>query len=315
VKRLSLLFFSLSLLALAACKDDKAPTAADGKQGQPAATATATESKSIIDINGDKIYEADLQIAQQSLPQNMQGALASPEGRRALADEMIRMKLLEQEARKQNLQNQPEVQRQLKMAESNILAQAALDKLVTPPADADLQKTYETEKKNFEVSQLRQIVISYQGGMIPPRDGTADSDADARARAQAIADRARKGGNFVSLVKSESDDVEGARNGGALLFRPGSAPPEVEQVIVAMKKGEVSNPVKSRFGYHVFQLVDRQTRPFEEVKGYIAQQSRRQKLDQLLNDMKAKSKIVFDEQYFGKTTPAAPATTTAPQTK
>lgn len=306
--------FPLCLILLTACQGEKNQPAADGKQGKDAkkettATATTTAGTStaapagereIIEVNGEKVYESELMLAVESLPRNMQGALASEQGRRALGEEMVRMKLLEQEGRRLGLEKDPEVQRQMKLVEGNIIAEAAMKKIAGEPTDAELRKIYDREKKNIEALQLRQIVVAYAGGAVPARMGAPLDEAAAKQRAAAIAERARKGEDFVALVRSESDHPEAAQDNGGLLYRRGSAPPEVENVLFALKNGEVSNPVKTPLGYHVFKLVGRETKSFDEVKPMLIQQASREKMETILADLKKKAKVEYNDEYFGK---------------
>lgn len=304
------------LILVASCKGDESPAGGTAKPGASATSSTqqsaAAGEKAVIEVNGEKIYQKDLEAAAESLPAQMRGALADESGRRALADEMIRMKLLEQEGRRLGLTKDPEVERQMRLAESNILANAALQKVAPPVSDEELKQLYEKDKSQLEVLKVRQIVVAFKGGALPSRTGRELDDDAARERAVALAARARAGEQFGKIAAAESDDPEAPQSGGAMMLRRGSAPEEVERAVFPLKKGEISQPVKSRFGWHIFQLVERETRPFEELRPTLMQQARRQKLDKTLADLKAKAKVTFDETYFGKP-PAATGTATATQ--
>lgn len=102
--------------------------------------------------------------------------------------------------------------------------------------------------------------------------------------------------NFGDLAKKESQDPTGKTNGGDLgWFSAGRMVPEFEKVAFNMKKGEISEPVKTQFGYHLIYVEDKksaETKPLETVKNELArlslQKTKAQDLDQLLKSEEAR---------------------------
>jgi peptidyl-prolyl cis-trans isomerase D len=96
--------------------------------------------------------------------------------------------------------------------------------------------------------------------------------------------------NFAAVAKKETEDESGKANGGDLgWFGAGRMVPEFEKAAFAMKKGELSAPVKSSFGYHVILVEDKkaaETKSLESVQGELArmelQKTKAQDLDKLL---------------------------------
>jgi peptidyl-prolyl cis-trans isomerase SurA len=77
------------------------------------------------------------------------------------------------------------------------------------------------------------------------------------AKAQQIADSIKAGGDFAAFAKQYSSDGS-AENGGDLGFaRRGSFVKEYEEIAFTLRENEVSKPVKTQFGYHIIQLVER----------------------------------------------------------
>jgi peptidyl-prolyl cis-trans isomerase C len=116
--------------------------------------------------------------------------------------------------------------------------------------------------------------------------------ADARARIVA-------GTDMNALAKEISDDPSAKRNGGHLeLFAAGQMDPAFARAAFGLKKvGDVSEPVQSKFGWHVIRLDAREpagTRPFDEVKNDLIQEARRAyieerrkvRIEELRNDPK-----------------------------
>ena len=100
-----------------------------------------------------------------------------------------------------------------------------------------------------------------------------DDDEAVAARAAALAAEARGGADFAELAREHSEDETNAESGGDLgSFGRGRMVPEFENAAFAMAAGEVSDPVRSPFGFHVIQVTEKQeevTQPFAEVRGAI----------------------------------------------
>ena len=101
-----------------------------------------------------------------------------------------------------------------------------------------------------------------------------DGDDEAvAARAAELAAEARAGADFAELARQHSEDETNAENGGDLgPFGRGRMVPEFENAAFALAAGEISDPVRSPFGYHVINVTEKQeevTQPFAEVRGAI----------------------------------------------
>ncbi len=105
--------------------------------------------------------------------------------------------------------------------------------------------------------------------------------AAARQKAEELTDRIRQGASFAALAKEHSDDPGSAQNGGDLdFFARGVMVKPFEDTVFSMEKGEVSDPVRSPFGYHIIRLTDiraSQRKPFSEVREALAREYRSMK--------------------------------------
>jgi peptidyl-prolyl cis-trans isomerase D len=137
--------------------------------------------------------------------------------------------------------------------------------------DATLKQQYEEQKSRFVTPEQR--LASH---ILVKVDKNADAAAQKTAleKAQNIVSQAKSGKDFAALAKSESDDAGSKAQGGDLgWLEKGVTDPAFESALFALKKGEISDPVKSEEGYHVIQLRDlhaEKVRPFEEVKDELA---------------------------------------------
>jgi peptidyl-prolyl cis-trans isomerase D len=116
---------------------------------------------------------------------------------------------------------------------------------------------------------------------------TAGKDeATVRKQAEDVLKQARAGADFAALATKFSEDEGSKANGGDLdYFSRGRMVPEFENAAFALQPGQISDLVKSQYGFHIIKLVDRKpavTRTFDEVRPQIEEQLRTQRTDQAL---------------------------------
>mgnify|MGYP001561057589 CR=1 FL=1 len=106
------------------------------------------------------------------------------------------------------------------------------------------------------------------------KDATKEDDTKAQKKIKDLLKRAKKGEDFAKLAKENSEDPSAAQNSGELgYFSTEDMVPEFAKVAFALKPGEISDVVKTSFGYHVIKCEDKkpeQMTPYDEVKDKIA---------------------------------------------
>ena len=112
------------------------------------------------------------------------------------------------------------------------------------------------------------------------------SDAEAEARLRVLRERVVNGADFGELAKASSADLSAAKGGDLGWVNPGDTVPEFERVMNALKPGEVSQPVRSPFGWHLIQVMERRVQDVtEERKRGIARAALRdRKAEQTYED-------------------------------
>jgi peptidyl-prolyl cis-trans isomerase D len=142
-------------------------------------------------------------------------------------------------------------------------------KSITVP-DADLQAFYNQNIQQYQTpAQVRasHILLKLEG----------KDEKQVQALAEEVAKKAKApGADFAALAKQYSEDDSNNSNGGDLdYFGRGRMVAEFEQAAFAMKPGEISNPVKTAFGFHIIKVVENKpdtTRPLAEVRTEIEEQ-------------------------------------------
>jgi peptidyl-prolyl cis-trans isomerase SurA len=112
------------------------------------------------------------------------------------------------------------------------------------------------------------------------------SDSEAKHRLQTLRERIINGESFEALARSHSDDKASAIKGGDLGWtNPGDLVPEFEEQMNALKLGEISQPFKTQFGWHIVQPLERrQHDSTEEVLRNTARQAiRKQKSEEAID--------------------------------
>ena len=135
-----------------------------------------------------------------------------------------------------------------------------------PVTDEKLKAFYEEQKDTYATPERRKISHI----LFIVNDKVDDKTASEKAQ-KAKQDLANK--DFAALAKEISDDKVTAKTGGDLgLFNAGTMEKPFEEAVMTLKVGEVSNPVKSKFGYHlikVTELVAGSVKPFDSVKDEV----------------------------------------------
>ena len=277
--------------------------------------AAANAGKVVIRVNGEPITEAEFNAFMSAVPEQQRGVFAGPAGKRELANELVRMKTLEQEARRLGIDNDPEAAAQMNLLRTQVTATRALQKIVQDKSEKEIVAAYEREKKN--ALSLRHVVVAYAGGMVPPRKQNEKPPAEAEAmkKAAAISARLRGGADFAQIAKTESDDIESAQRGGSLgPMRPDMLPPEIGGVVSKLKPGQYSDPVKTQFGIHVFNVAEP---TLDDLRPMLAQQVQTEIAQRELQRLQKAADVQLDPQFFPPvpTTPARTAPQPAPRGK
>ncbi|HUJ12593.1 MAG TPA: peptidylprolyl isomerase [Thermoanaerobaculia bacterium] len=301
---------SLSAVALAvvgvALAQEK-PAATTPAQPAPAATETASADPVIITAGSIAVHRSEFENAVKSLPPEYQSYALGP-GKKQFADDFLRMKLLASEGMKAGLDKSPDVMKQLDLLKENLVAQEELKRLdsSTAVSDADLKKAYDENKKDYEQVKAKHILIAFKGSPAAQKGKKELTDAEAKARAEALrADIVAGKAKFEDVAKKDSDDVESGKNGGELgAFGHGQMVPEFEAAAFNAKVGEVTQPVKTQFGYHIIKVEERTTTPFDQVKATLEKNLKQQKLRETLDALKENAKPVYDQAYFATPKPA-----------
>jgi len=273
---------------------------------QPADTATA-DDKIVMTVGNEKITAKEFDLLIDSLPEQYRAQARGPM-KRQMAEQIARVKLLAAEARKRGLDSDKSVQARLQFQADNLLAGAAYNSMLQSAKvdDAALQKYFDTHKSEYETVQARHILVKFKGSPVPTREGKPElTEEQALAKAQEIRKQLLAGSEFAALAKAESDDAGSGANGGELgSFGHGQMVPPFEEAAFKLPVDQVSEPIKTQFGYHLIKVEKREAKSFDSVKGELEAKMKPEAARVSVEQLRKSSNVKLEESYFGPEAPA-----------
>ncbi len=243
---------------------------------------TASADAVLAKVNGQEIKESDLKYAEAEVGPQL-AEMPADKRKRLLLEFIIEMRLFADAADKENLASGDDYQKRLEYW--------------TTRAKRDAY--YESAIKGSISDALAKGIYDDKVKMIPAEDEVEARHilVESEDKAKEVLEKINKGDDFTKLAEEYSSDPGSKAQGGKLgYFSKGQMVKEFEEAAFALKKGEVSKPVKSQFGWHVIKLDDRRTKPlptYEEVKVHIVDSMVQQKGQQAATDLRSKAKLEY----------------------
>ena len=288
----------LALLALvvAACGSQQRTG-----EGAPAPVAAGGSNVVVVRYAGKTMDAAEVLAAMKRLPGPSRVYLSSPERKRQFIDNLVTNELLFEQGKQQGFADDPDVEQQVEDFRERLVVQRVMRDLRQRPevSDEEAKQQYDANPELYSTTQIRASHILVK-----------DEETATAIRAE----RAEHPERFADIAKERSTDLGTGRRGGDLgKFGPGRMVPEFERAAFALQPGEISEPVKTQYGYHIIlvtERVDGAPRPFEQVKvqikSQIANQRLQEKLATFMDELKAKADIQIDEAALDALQPPPP---------
>ena len=251
------------------------------------------EGKVLAEVNSGSITTGDFDRELKNLPEYLKAMADTPQGRKEMLDTMVIRELILQQAAKDGLDKGAEIEDKLQDLKKRLIVESFLKKKVeveSKVSDEDMKKFYEQNKDKFKSGE--QIKASH----ILVKTEKEAKDLLAKLKA---------GGNFEELAKKNSVDSSSAKGGDLGWFGKGSMVPAFEKAALALKEGQISDIVKSDFGFHIIKLTGKRPagiRPFEEVKeqikGAIMPTKQQEVFQKIKDELKKTAKITIKEDVL-----------------
>ena len=316
----------LAIILLAVCLAPSVSAQQTGTTGKPAekkatpsaapsagSTAEVTEpsKKVVIKVGKAEVTQKEIDFLISNMNSQAQQALAA-NGRKPLGDEYVKVLLLSQKAENDHLESDPELHERMELQRTQMLAQAEYEKMsnevkVSPD---DIGKYYTTHQSEFETAQVREFVVRKKPD--GAKEGTPGMSA---VEAQATADKIRKAlaaGTDPATVAKESavanvvmiDQEPRTIKRGQLLA-------SLDKAAFELKEGQVSDVLDTPQAIVFLQIVGRHVQEQKDAASDIENKLRQEKLEAAVGDLRNKTNVWMDEDYFKpRTTLAVPPKTT-----
>jgi peptidyl-prolyl cis-trans isomerase C len=255
----------------------------------------------VIAVGDVKITAAQYDQLVESLPEQYR-AMARTTGRKQFGDNIVQILVLAQEGQRRKINETTEYQTLATFQQSNVLAALTVEAMRKDVKvdEAGLRKYYDQHKPEYEQVHGAHILIRFQGSQVPVRAGQKElTDAEALAKAQELRAKILAGADFADLARKESDDLVSGNNGGDLgTFKHGQMVPAFDEAAFKLKPGELSEPIKTQFGYHLIKVQTHDSKSFEDARTEIEAKVKPDTLKSAVDELGKKSPAVFDPEFF-----------------
>lgn len=271
MKKIAIALLSVTLISSSACAENKDAEnkniVATYSEGEVTSEQVMEQFKPMLDMqpeNKDKKFS--------ELDKNVQEMLVKG---------FINQKLFEKEAEKLGIRSSEDFKKKIKAAESQLLQQELIERqLKTAVTDKLIDDEYNKLAK--ELKGQKEVKVAH-------------ILVDTEEKAKEIKKKLNKGSKFEDLVKEFSKDEGSKANGGELGYvMKGQLVPEFENKAFSMKQDEISDPVKTQFGWHIIKALDSRDvkiPPKEQALNGIKGKLSRDTIEKYITELSAKAKI------------------------
>jgi parvulin-like peptidyl-prolyl isomerase len=296
-----------------------APKAAAPAAAKPAKKAEAAKSpvegpeKVVLKVGNEKFTQADMQFLIDSLSPQLQQAVAR-QGKKPLGDQYAIMSVLSQQAEKDHLDSTLAFRQQMALHRLQALAQAEYDKMaedikVTPE---EVSTYYKSHASEFDEAQIREVIIRKK-----PEGAKEDSPGlpaqEAESRAQEIRKELAGGTDPKQVAEKFSQENTVMIDAEPRTIRHGQLIAALDKAAFDLKEGAISDPLETPQALAFLQVVSRTHSEMKDVSKDIENTLHQEKVQAALDELKKKTPIWMDEEYFKSPSETAPAPASSPQ--
>ena len=215
-------------------------------------------AKVLATVNGQEITDDDVKVALEDLGQNLPAQLKGPQRDAYALDYLIDLKLVADQAGKDKLGDSPEFANKMAYYHDKTLMETMLGNAAKASATDEAEhKVYDDAAK----ARKPETEVHARHILVPTE-----------AEAKAALDRVKKGEDFAKVADEVSKDP-GSQGGDLGWFTPDKMVKEFAEAAFKLDVGQISDPVKSEFGWHVIKVEGKRDKafpPFDQVKDQVA---------------------------------------------
>jgi peptidyl-prolyl cis-trans isomerase C len=303
IARISLCLGLIAGILLGGCDRGAPPSQSGGaRSAAPVAAGSVGKGGEVVARYSDGTMTSDeLVVELQRLPQRSRAQMDG-ESRKRFVENYVLNDLLYREGLDEGLGNDPDIERQVNDLRRRLVVQRLVRKLqdLPPVTDEQIKAYYDANADRYSTTTIkaRHVLVKDE------------------AKAKELHDELVKTPDeFADIAKANSIDTASARKGGDLgFFGRGRMVPEFEVVAFSLKTpGEISDVVKTPYGYHIIQLEERrdgEQKPLEQVKEQIRATLRNEALQaktkEYYEQLKQKANLQIDEAVLERVAQSVP---------
>jgi peptidyl-prolyl cis-trans isomerase C len=258
-------------------------------------------------VNGVEVHQSDLAVAEDEAGQIPP---MSPEAKQDYLVQFVAdMILVSKAAQDKKLGDSADLKRKLEFARKKLLMEGLLQSVGKEAVtDQAMHQVYDEAVK--QIAEEKEVHARHILFRAPSGDDKAAKEAEDKVKAVIV--RLKKGEDFAKVATDVTEDPSGKANGGDLgYFTKEQMVPEFSDAAFKLETGQISEPVKTQFGWHVIKVEDKRTKQapkFEDVKPQIENFVMRKAQAELVTKLRADAKIErMDKPAKTEEKPAAPA--------
>lgn len=260
------------------------------------------QDKVVAKVNGKDITETDMRLAEAEIGTEL-GSLPPETRRRVLLEYLIENQLFADAAEAGQLGSGTQFDERMQYWRRRALRDAYFERNVrTAVSSADARKVYDQQvsgAKPEEELRARHILV------------------ETEQQAKEVFEKIAHGEDFTRMAKEHSKDPGSKDDGGDLgYFGRGQMVPQFEEAAFKLKKGDISDPVQTQFGWHLIKIEDRRARgapPFEQVKDRLLASMIHRKAQEVATSLREKAKLEYIDAEIKKQIESEKAIKPAPR--
>jgi peptidyl-prolyl cis-trans isomerase C len=273
------------------------------------ATDTA---KTYATVGDEKITQADIDSKTSMLPPQFRARYETADGKKKLVEQLTKMSLLSQEARRLNLDKNTEVAKRIKEIADNLIIQElikeqVIDKVKT--SDADIEKYYKDNKQEFiQPEKVKVYLIQFK----LKENATAEEKTAQKKKVDQALKRLKKGEDFEKVAKEVSEDERTKNSGGNTGFfskgkRSNTYGPKVEDTAFTLKDKEISGIIEEKNGFYIIKVAEKKPEKEEtmqeaksRIERRLQQEQQKKAYDAYLGSLEKRYPVkIYDENITG----------------
>ena len=244
-----------------------------------ACLASPASAKVLAKVDGLEITDDDVKVALEDLGATMPREMGDDEREKYALDYLIDLKLVAKKAAADNMGVGPEIVRKLNYYKDKVMMESLLGDIARAGStEAAKRKVYDDAAKN----QKPEPEVSARHILVPTENEAKD-----------VLKRVKGGEDFAKVATEVSKDP-GSQGGDLGWFTKDKMVPEFAEAAFKLDKGQISDPVKSQFGWHIIKLEDKRTKefpPYEAVKDQVARYVAQKAQTDLILQLRQAAKI------------------------